>query len=500
MGASEMLQQADIDILRREPVQPRDLLINGNCKPSRSGEVLTIISPIDGSELTTIASGGAEDVDDAVAAARASFESGAWSKASPSQRKKVLLRVAELIDEHALEIAVLGVRDNGTEIHMAMRGEPGSAAATFRFYAEAIDKVAGEVANTAPNYFGMAQREPVGVVGAIVPWNFPLMIGAWKIAPALAVGNSVVIKPAESASLTLLQLAELALEAGLPEGVLNVVTGRGSVTGEALALHMDVDVLVFTGSGTIGRRLLEYSARSNIKRVFLELGGKSPNIVFADVTDIDAAVKGSINGMFRNSGQVCVAGSRLLVQKSIAEEFTEKLVATANALKVGDPLNLESDVGAISNAEQLKVDLKYVAVARNEGAILATGGKQILEDTGGYYMQPTVFTGVDSQMTIAQEEVFGPVLSVIEFEDADEAVRIANSTPYGLAAGVWTSNLTTAHQMVRAIRSGIVHVNCYGGAPISLPMGGMKQSGNGYDRSLHALDKFTNLKTAWFSL
>ena len=495
-----MLQQADIDAIRRTPLQARELLINGAFKPSKSGEVLKIISPIDGSKLTTIASGGKEDVDDAVAAARNSFESGIWSQASPAERKKVLFRVADLIEKHALELAVLGVRDNGTEIRMAMRGEPGSAAATFRFYAEAIDKVAGEVANTAHNYFGMAQREPVGVVGAIVPWNFPLMIGAWKLAPALAVGNSVVIKPAESASLTLLRMAELALEAGLPEGVLNVVTGRGSVTGEALALHMDVDVLVFTGSGTIGRRLLEYSARSNIKRVYLELGGKSPNIVFADVPDIDAAVEGSVNGMFRNSGQVCVAGSRLLLQKSIAEEFTDKLLTTANALKVGDPLDLDSDVGAISNEEQLLKDLEFVDVAQKEGATLATGGQRILEDTGGYYMQPTVFTGVDSQMTIAQEEVFGPVLSVIEFDDADDAVRIANSTPYGLAAGVWTSNLTTAHQMVRVIRSGVVHVNCYGGAAISLPLGGMKQSGNGYDRSLHALDKFTNLKTAWFSL
>jgi gamma-glutamyl-gamma-aminobutyraldehyde dehydrogenase len=495
-----MLQQSDIDALRSQPVAPRKMLINGQFQAAKSGNELTILSPIDGNELTTIASGEQADVDDAVAAARRSFESGAWSKASPADRKKVLFCLAELIEEHALELAVLGVRDNGTEIRMAIRAEPGSAAATFRYYAEAIDKVAGEVANTAPNNFGMAQREPVGVVGAIVPWNFPLMIGAWKLAPALAVGNSVVIKPAESASLSLLRLAELALEAGLPEGVLNVVTGRGSVTGEALALHMDVDVMAFTGSGTIGRRLLEYSARSNIKRVYLELGGKSPNVVFDDAQDIDAAVKGSINGMFRNSGQVCVAGSRLIVQKNIAKEFTEKLLATANALKVGDPLDLNSEVGAISNEEQLHKDLEFVDIARKEGATLAAGGNRILEDSGGYYMQPTVFTGVDSQMTIAQEEVFGPVLSILEFTDIEDAIRIANSTPYGLAAGVWTSNLTTAHRMVQAIRSGVVHVNCYGGASISLPMGGMKQSGNGYDRSLHALDKFTNLKTSWFSL
>lgn len=495
-----MLQQSAIDTLRHEAISPRQLLINGDFVPSMSGEQLTIRSPIDGSELTTIASAVQEDVDAAVAAARKSFESGVWSKSSPNERKRVLFRLAELIEQHALELAVLGVRDNGTEIRMAMRGESGSAAATFRFYAEAIDKVHGEVANTAQNYFGMAQREPVGVVGAIVPWNFPLMIGAWKLAPALAVGNSIVIKPAESASLSLLRVAELAMEAGLPEGVLNVVTGRGSVTGEALALHMDVDVLAFTGSGVVGRRLLEYSARSNIKRVFLELGGKSPNIVFDDVADIDAAVLGSVNGMFRNSGQVCVAGSRLIVQKSIAEKFTDKLITTAKALRVGDPLNLESDIGAISNEEQLYKDLEFVGIAVNEGATLAAGGKRILEETGGYYMEPTIFTDVDAHMTIAQEEVFGPVLSIIPFDDADDAIRIANSTPFGLAAGVWTSDLTTAHRMVAAIRSGVVHVNCYGGAAISLPLGGMKQSGNGYDRSLHALDKFTNLKTAWFSL
>ena len=495
-----MLQQSTIDALRNEPVQAGELLIDGAFRPAQSGESLTILSPIDGRELTTIASAGTADIDAAVVAARQSFEKAAWSKASPAERKKVLLRLAGLIEQHALELAVLGVRDNGTEIGMALRGEPGSAAATFRYYAEAIDKVHGEVANTAQDYLGMVHREPVGVVGAIVPWNFPLMIGAWKLAPALAAGNSVVIKPAESASLSLLRLGELAMQAGLPEGVLNIVTGRGSIAGEALALHMDVDVLAFTGSGTVGRRLLEYAARSNIKRVFLELGGKSPNIVFADTADIDLAVAGSVNGMFRNSGQVCVAGSRLLVQKTIAAEFTEKLLARANALSVGDPLDLDSDVGAISNEEQLHKNLEYVDLARGEGATLAAGGKRIREESGGYYMQPTVFTGVDAQMTIAQEEVFGPVLSVIEFEDADDAIGIANSTPYGLAAGVWTSNLTTAHRMVAAIRSGVVHVNCYGGAAISLPLGGMKQSGNGYDRSLHALDKYTNLKTAWFSL
>jgi gamma-glutamyl-gamma-aminobutyraldehyde dehydrogenase len=495
-----MVKQADIDALRDEPLEPRQLLIDGKFRVAEDGATMTVTSPIDGADLTTIAKAGQRDVDAAVFAARRSFDAGAWSGAAPKERKKVLLRLADLIEKNALELAVLGVRDNGTEFKMAIRAEPGSAAATFRYYAEAIDKVYGEVAPTGAEHLGLMLREPVGVVGAIVPWNFPLMIGAWKLAPALAVGNSVILKPAESASLSLLRLGELALEAGLPEGVLNIVTGRGSETGEALCLNMDVDVLAFTGSGTVGRRLLEYSARSNLKRVFLELGGKSPNIVFADTPDIEAAVAGSINGMFRNSGQVCVAGSRLLVQKQIADEFTEKLIAAARALVVGDPLDLHSDVGAVSNAEQLATNLKYIDIARSEGATLATGGKRILEDSGGYYLEPTVFTGVQTDMRIAQEEIFGPVLCVMEFEDVEDAIQIANSTPYGLAAGVWTSNLGKAHQMVRAIKTGVVHVNCYGGADISLPLGGVKQSGNGHDRSLHAMDKFTDLKTAWFSI
>jgi len=495
-----MVSQAQIDALGNMPLEPRQLLIDGAFREAADGATLLISSPIDGSELTTIAKGGAQDIDAAVAAARRSFEAGNWSKAAPAERKKVLQRLADMIERDALELAVLGVRDNGTEIKMALRAEPGSAAATFRYYAEATDKVYGEVAATDDQHLGLMHREPVGVVGAIVPWNFPLMIGAWKLAPALATGNSVILKPAESASLSLLRLGELALEAGLPEGVLNIVTGRGSETGEALALHMDVDVLAFTGSGTVGRRLLEYSARSNLKRIFLELGGKSPNIVFADAPDIDAAVAGSVNGMFRNSGQVCVAGSRLLVQKGIAQEFTEKLVASASSLRVGNPLDLESDVGAVANAEQLAVDLRYIEIATKEGATLATGGQRILEASGGFYLEPTIFTDVQPAMRIAQEEVFGPVLSVFEFEAAEDAVRIANSTPYGLAAGVWTANLSNAHQMVRAIKSGVVHVNCYGGADISLPLGGVKQSGNGHDRSLHAMDKFTDLKTAWISI
>jgi gamma-glutamyl-gamma-aminobutyraldehyde dehydrogenase len=419
---------------------------------------------------------------------------------APAERKKVLLRLADLIEENALELAVLGVRDNGTEIGMALKAEPGSAAGTFRYYAEAIDKLYGEIAPTTGNVLGLIHREPVGVVGAIVPWNFPLMIGSWKLAPALAAGNSVVLKPAESASLTLLRLAELAAEAGLPEGVLNVVTGPGHVTGEALALSMGVDVLVFTGSGGTGRRLLEYAARSNLKRVYLELGGKSPNVVFADTKDLDHAAKVSAAGIFRNSGQVCVAGSRLLVEASIHDEFVDRMAGHAASMTVGDPLDLASSIGAVHSEEQLAGNLDFVRDALAAGATIATGGDRILEETGGTYMAPTVVTGVSPDHRIAQDEVFGPVLAVTPFETEAEAVRIANSTRYGLAAGVWTQDLSRAHRMVRAIRAGVVHVNTYGGADITVPLGGVKESGNGHDKSLHALDKYLDLKTAWIQL
>lgn len=419
---------------------------------------------------------------------------------APAGRKKVLHKIADIIERDALALTVLGVRDNGTEINMALKAEAGSAAGTFRYYAEAIDKVYGEIAPTDPSVLGLVHREAVGVVGAIVPWNFPLMIGAWKLAPALAAGNSVVLKPAETASLSLLRLAEICAEAGLPDGVLNVVTGYGHETGAALALSMDVDVLVFTGSGMTGRRLLEYSAQSNLKRVYLELGGKSPNIVFADAPDLDQAAKVSAMGIFRNSGQVCVAGSRLLVERSIHDEFVDRMAHHAKALKVGDPLDLDSHIGAVNSDHQLAGNLGFVDDAVRDGAQIALGGSRILESTGGYYMEPTIITGVDPSHKLAQQEVFGPVLAVMPFDTEDQALRIANGTDYGLAAGVWTSNLSRAHRMIRGLQAGVVHVNTYGGPDNTVPLGGVKQSGNGHDKSMHALDKYTDLKTAWIQL
>ena len=494
------IDQTNIDALRAAPIVDQKLFVGGQWQDSVTGATLDSISPLNGKRLASIAEAGAADVNRAVAAARASFDKGVWSKASPAERKKVLLRIADGIEKRLLELAVLGVRDNGTEISMALKAEPGSAAGTFRYYAEAIDKVSGEISPTAENVLALVHREPVGVVGAVVPWNFPLMIGAWKIAPALAAGNSVVLKPAELASLSLLKLAEICAEAGLPEGGLNVVTGRGMVTGEALARHMDVDVLVFTGSGTVGRKLLQSAAESNLKRVYLELGGKSPNIVFAAAPNLDQAAKVSAAGIFRNAGQVCVAGSRLLVERSIHKEFTEKLAAITSKMKVGDPLDLKTESGAVTSLDQLQKDLAHVAKAQDEGAELRAGGKRILEDTGGYYMAPTILDGVRPDMTVAQEEVFGPVLAVIPFDDEAEALRIANGTKYGLASAVWTSNLSRAHRMVRGLNAGVVHVNTYGGADNTVPLGGHKQSGNGHDKSLHALDKYQNLKTAWVQL
>lgn len=491
--------QSDIDRLAAVAVPAGKLLIGGKWLEGEAGETV-VLSPINGQKLTTTAAASAGDVARAVAAARASFEAGIWSRMPPAGRKAVLHCLADLIAKNSLELAVLGVRDNGTDIGMALKAEPGSAAGTFRYYAEAIDKVYGQIAPTADNILALIHREPVGVVAAIVPWNFPLMIGAWKIAPALAAGNSIVLKPAETASLTLLKLAELALEAGVPPGVFNVVTGPGRVTGEALALSMDVDVMVFTGSGSTGRRLLEYSARSNLKRCYLELGGKSPNVVFADTLDLAAAAKAAATAIFRNAGQVCVAGSRLLVEASVHDEFVSMLAISAAKMLVGNPLNLATQIGAVNSDVQLQGNLGFVSDAVKEGGEIVLGGKRTLMETGGYYMEPTVVTGVRPEHRLFREEVFGPILAVTPFRDESEALQLANFSDFGLASGVWTSNLSRAHRMVRGIRAGVVHVNTYGGSDNSVPLGGVKQSGNGHDKSLHALDKYTDLKTAWIQL
>jgi len=494
------MKQEQIDILRHQPVADGQLLIGGQWREATRGERLTVVSPIDGSTLCQMAAAGAEDVDAAVKAARLSFGNGAWSRLAPAERKKVMHRIADLIEAHQLELSVLGVRDNGTEIGMAYKAEPGSAAATFRYYAECVDKVMGEIAPTPEGTLALVHKEAVGVVAAIVPWNFPLMIASWKIAPALAVGNSVVLKPSEDASLSLLRLAQLCLEAGLPEGVLNVVTGTGALAGDALARHPDVDVLTFTGSGPVGRQLMIASAQSNLKRVYLELGGKSPNIVFADAPDLAHAARVSAMGIYRNSGQVCVAGSRLLVQRSVHDEFVERLQTLAAGLRVGDPLDVTTEIGAVSSARQLTKNLAAVQVAKSQGARLRVGGQALVPVEGGSYMAPTLFDRVTPEMALAREEVFGPVLAVLPFDDEADALRLANDSTYGLASAVWTGNLSRAHRMVRTIKAGVVHVNTYGGSDITVPLSGVRQSGNGHDKSLHALDHYLDLKTAWIQL
>ena len=494
-----MITQTQIDMLRSEKIAPQQLFIDGKTVTGKA-EPMQVTSPIDGSDLTTIANATEAEVGLAVASARTAFNDGRWSDLPPSKRKKILFAIADGIDAEALSLSILGVRDNGTEFNMAFKAEAGSAAGTFRYYAEALDKMTGEVAPTGSNTLGLVHHEPVGVVGAIIPWNFPLMIGAWKLAPALATGNSVVLKPAETASLSLLRLAQIASAAGLPDGVFNVVTGDGRIAGDALARSMDVDVLAFTGSGLTGRKLLEASAQSNLKRVYLELGGKSPNIIFADAPNLDEAAKVSAAAIFRNSGQVCVAGSRLLVERSIHDDFIAALKTHAEAMRVGDPLDLQTQIGAVNSESQLKSNLSITAAAISEGADCITGGERILGQTGGNYMAPTILKNVLRTNTVFKTEVFGPVLAVTPFDTEEEAIALANDSDLGLAAGVWTANLSRAHRMIRAVQAGVVHLNTYGGVDNTVPLGGHKQSGNGSDKSLHALSKYTNLKTAWIQL
>ena len=495
-----MIKQEDINKHRYSIIPNQNLLIGENWVSSKSGKTQSIISPIDGKIISELQVANNLDVNEAVLSAREVFDKGHWSNMPPLNRKKIMLRIAEIIEEKILELTVLGVRDNGTEFNMALRAEPGSAAGTFRYYAEAIDKIYGEISNTSSDFIGLIQKEPVGVVAAIVPWNFPLMIGAWKIAPALAMGNSVIIKPSEAASLSLLKLGEICLEAGLPPGTLNIVTGNGKQTGQALARHMDVDVLTFTGSGNTGRQLLEYSAQSNMKRIYQELGGKSPNIIFADAENLEEASKVSTMGIFRNSGEVCVAGSRLLVEDKIHNEFLKLVSEYSQKLKIGDPLEIKNDVGAINSLSQLQSDLDFVEKAKSEGGNIEIGGNRILKSSGGFYMEPTIISSVKQDTEVFQNEVFGPILTVTAFSNEDEAIKLANGTDFGLASGIWTSNLSRAHKMVKKIKAGTVFVNTYGGSDNTIPLTGVKQSGNGSDKSLHALDKFTDLKSVWMKL
>lgn len=458
------------------------------------------ISPIDGRELAAIASCDQSDADQAVLAARTAFEAGIWSQLAPTKRKAVLLRFADLIEAHGDELALLETLDMGKPISHARTVDVPATARAIRWTAEAIDKVYGELAPTPHNQIGMISREPMGVVAAIVPWNFPMIMAAWKIAPALATGNSVILKPSEKSPLSAIRLATLATEAGVPAGVFNVLPGYGHTVGKALALHMDVDCLVFTGSTNVAKQLMVYAGQSNMKRVWLEAGGKSPNIVFADAPDLKKAAAEAASAIAFNQGEVCTAGSRLLVENSIRSEFVGLIREALKTWRPGHPLDPATTCGAIVDQGQLDRIIDYIGIGQSEGARLVEGGQRIMEDTGGLFVQPTVFDGVNNQMRIASEEIFGPVLSVIGFDTPDEAVAIANDTIYGLAAAVWTSNINTAHRVAKALRAGSVWINHYDGGDMTAPFGGFKQSGNGRDKSVHAFDKYTELKATWLVL
>lgn len=464
------------------------------------GRTFDDVSPRDGRRVARVARGGAEDVDRAVGAARRTFEAGTWSRCRPAERKRVLLRLAELMDDHREELALLEAVDVGKPISDALSVDVPNAAGCLRWYAEALDKVGGDVAPVGHDALAYVEREPLGVVGAVVPWNYPLIITAWKLAPALAVGNSVVLKPAEQSPLSALRLAGLAAEAGLPDGVLGVVPGLGPEAGAALGRHLDVDKVAFTGSVEVGRRFLRYAGESNGKQVALELGGKSPHVVLADVPDLDACAAAIAWGIFYNAGQTCHAGSRVVAEPAVRHELVARVAELGRSLAPADPLDPGTQVGALVDEAALQRVLRRIDAARADGAELVLGGARAQPVAGGSYVEPTVFDRVDPASALAREEVFGPVLAVLEARDADHAVGLANATEYGLAAAVWTADGRRAARVARALRAGTVWVNTYDAGDYATPFGGMKASGAGRDRSLAALEAYTHAKTTWMAL
>jgi gamma-glutamyl-gamma-aminobutyraldehyde dehydrogenase len=475
--------------------------IGGEFVDAASGERFDTFAPGSGQRIASVAACAAEDVDRAVAAARAAFEAGTWRQLAPSERKGVLLDLADLIEQDTATIARLEALDAGKPIVDCEEIDVPDAVATIRWYAEAADKVFGKVSPTGADALGLVVREPIGVVGAVLPWNFPLMTLAWKIAPALAAGNSLVVKPPEQASLSTLRLAELAASAGIPEGVFNVVPGLGKVAGRALGLHPDVDVISFTGSTEVGREFLRYSADSNLKEIVLECGGKSPQVVLADAGDLERVAEELAGAAFWNAGQNCTQGSRVLVDRAIHADFVDAFTAAASQWTVGDPLDRTTKVGPLIEESALRRVLRYIASGEQSGATIAYGGKRVLEETGGWFVEPTILDGVSPDAAVAREEIFGPVVSVLTFEREAEAAAIANATSYGLAASMFTKSIDAAHRMARAIRAGTVSVNCYAEGDITTPFGGYKQSGfGGRDKGLEAFDQYTQLKTMWFAL
>ena len=476
----------------------RQLFINNQWQSAASGNTMEVVNPATEATIATVASAGADDVNVAVAAARAALD-GPWSRLSARERGRLVHKIATRVMERADDIARLETLHNGKPISESRQIEVPAAAECFEYFAGWADKVVGETIPVKGNHLTYTLREPVGVVAAIVPWNFPLLLAAWKVAPALACGNTVILKPASQTPLTALALGEIALETGLPPGVLNVLTGPGGTLGQALVEHPGVDKIAFTGDTATGKSIMR-SAADTLKKITLELGGKSPNIVLADA-DLEAALRGASIGIFYGKGEVCAAGSRLLVDRTIKDEFIDKLAARAKKMVPGDPLDPKTRFGAVSSRKQLETVLRYIESGRTEGATLVAGGARADIGTGkGYFVQPTIFADVAPEMTIAREEIFGPVLAAIEFADLDEAIARANDSPYGLAAGVWTRDIKKAHYVARKLQAGTVWVNTYNVYDTAAPFGGYKQSGFGREMSAHALEHYTQIKSVWVDL
>ncbi|RQR55227.1 aldehyde dehydrogenase [Burkholderia sp. Bp9125] len=482
------------------PLDGRAFIAGQRC-PAASGEIFSTLNPATGKTLADVARCDGQDVDRAVRAARDAFESGVWSKAAPAHRKAVLLRLAQLIDTHAEELALLEALEAGKPIGECIGLDIPESAACIRWHAEVTDKRYDALSPSGAGVVGMITREPIGVVGAVLPWNFPALMLAWKIGPALSVGNSVIVKPAEQTSLSTLRIADLAREAGVPAGVLSVVTGFGDSAGQALGRHADVDLVAFTGSTETGKRFLHYSADTNLKRVVLECGGKNPQVILPDVANLDAVAEQAVAAAFWNMGENCSAGSRILVPSNLKAALLEKVQAVLAGWTTGDPLDPDVKLGALIEQKHYEKVLAHIEQAKADGARVVCGGKATLADTGGWFVEPTIFDNVTPDMRIAREEVFGPVVCFIEYADIDDAVRIANDTCYGLAASLWTDNVNHAHKIAARIRAGTVTVNCFGEGDLSTPFGGFKQSGfGGRDKSVYAHDQYCELKTTWLKL